>query len=378
MLQGVDRFNAMLVLAVLGSSALLLLKRLAHLTSIGGGEFQHADWLLNYSDGIVRRGISGEIFLALSQLTDISPLLLVTAVQAVLTVGLIGVLLLKAYTFRMSDLTALLLLSPALVLFWVNDTTGAYRKELLGLTAFVPLLFHRTSTALGVAVMLVLYTIAVFFHEGNLVFAPALTFALLIRFGTTRTMKTATALLWGISAVAVVFSLIFKTVPDSAGMCQRILDAGLSETLCGGIFTWMVEGAVVDPVSAVVLNNEEVSLPLVALLIVLLLLPCLWIARSVVQTRSEWLYLAISSGTIFLLYPLATDWSRWLSMQIFVLTFLILMLAERRGRLERPVSKPLFALMLAFFLGVGIDQITPMPLSGFVFNFFDAIGAVLS
>ena len=38
------------------------------------------------------------------------------------------------------------------------------------------------------------------------------------------------------------------------------------------------------------------------------------------------------------------------------------MLAERRGRLDRPVSKPLFALILAFFLGVGIDQITPMPL----------------
>lgn len=378
MLQGVDRFNAMLVLAVLGSSALLLLKRLAYLASIGGGEFQHADWLLNYSDGVVRRGISGEIFLALSQMTNISPLLLVTAVQAGLTVALIAVLLLKAFSFRMSDLTALLLLSPALVLFWVNDTTGAYRKELLGLAVFIPLLFHRTSTTLGVGVMLALYTVAVFFHEGNLVFAPALTFALLIRFGANRMMMTAALALWAISAVAVLFAIVFKTVPDSAGMCQRLLDAGLTDQLCGGIFTWMVEGAVVDPVSAVVLNNDNVSLPLVVLFIVLLHLPCLWIARSVVQSRLEWIYLAISSGTIFLLYPLATDWSRWLSMQIFVLTFLILMLAERRGRLDRPVSKPLYALTLAFFLGVGIDQIAPMPLSGFVFNFFDAIGSLLS
>ena len=378
MFQGVYRFNAILVLVVLGSSALLLMRRLAYLTNIGGGEFQHADWLLNYSDGVVRRGISGEIFLALAQMTSISPLILVTVVQAVLTVTLIAVLLLKAFSFRMSDLTVILLLSPALVLFWVNDTGGAFRKEILGLAVFIPLLFKRTSGPFGVAVMVLLYALAVFFHEGNLVFAPALTFALFIRCGVNPTMTTATVALWVISAAAVAFSLIFKMVPDSTGMCQRILDAGLTEQLCGGIFTWMVEGAVIDPVSAVVVMNPDINLPLVVLLIVVLLLPCLWIASYVVQSRREWLYLAISFGTIFLLYPIATDWSRWLSMQVFALTFLILMLAEKRGRLDKPVSKPIYVMTLAFFLGVGIDQIAPMPLSGFVFNFFHAIGSVLS
>lgn len=378
MFQGVDRFNAMLVLFVLGSSALLLMRRLVYLTNIGGGEFQHADWLLNYSSGIVRRGISGEFFLALAQLTSISPLVLVTIVQAVLTVTLIAVLMLKAFSFRMSDLTVILLLSPALVLFWVNDTTAAFRKELLGLAAFIPLLFHRTSGTLGVASMLVLYAIAVFFHEGNLVFAPALTFALLIRFGVSPTMIRATILLWAISAVAVIFSLVFKTVPDSTAMCQRILDAGLTDQLCGGIFHWMVEGAKTNPVANIVVFNPEMNMLLVGLLIVLLHLPCLWIASFVVQNRTEWLYLAISSGTIFLLYPIATDWSRWLSMQVFALTFLILMLAEQRGRLGKPMSKPLYVVTLAFFLCIGIEQIAPMPLKGFVFNFFDAIEAVLS
>lgn len=378
MFQGVYRFNAILVLVVLGSSALLLMRRLIYLTSIGGGEFQHADWLLNYSSGIVRRGISGEFFLALSQITSINPLFLVTIVQAVLTVTLIAVLLLKAFSFRMSDLTVILLLSPALVLFWVNDTGGAFRKELLGLAVFIPLLFERTSGPFGVAVMVLLFAVAVFFHEGNLVFAPALTFALFIRYGVNPTMITATVVLWVISAAAVVFSLMFKMVPDSAAMCQRILDAGLTDRLCDGIFTWMVEGAVIDPVSAVVVMNPDINLPLVLLLIVILLLPCLWIASYVLQSWAEWLCLAISFGTMFLLYPIATDWSRWLSMQVFAMTFLILMLAERRGGLDKPVPKPLYALTLIFFLSVGIDQIAPMPLNGFVFNFFDAIGAVLS
>lgn len=138
---------------------------------------------------------------------------------------------------------------------------------MLGLPVFVPLLIHRSSTVFGVAVMLILYTIVVFFYEGNLVFAPALTFALLIRFGSSPLMIKATMALWRISAAAVIFSLVFKTVPDSAAMCQRLPDAYLTDQLCGGIFTWMVEGVVIDPVSAVVLYNADISLPLVVLFI---------------------------------------------------------------------------------------------------------------
>ena len=84
-------------------------------------------------------------------------------VMTIFTVGSIGsnlILLLfmplrhPGRLFLMMQLTraAILLLSHALVLFWVNDTVGAYRKEILGFAAFVPLLLPasggRTAAAL--------------------------------------------------------------------------------------------------------------------------------------------------------------------------------------------------------------------------------------
>lgn len=352
------------------------MRRLLRLTNSGGGDFQHADWLINYSSGTIRRGISGEFFLALSQVLNVSPLVLVSVVQAALIIVLIAALFIKALSFRMPDLTVILLLSPALVLFWINDTSAAYRKELLGLAAFLPLLFARTSGPVGVAVTLLLFTAAVFFHEGNAVLAPALSAALLIRLKRKRALLPI-ALLWLIALVATVFSLVYARVPDTEAMCQRLLNAGLNDQICGGIFLWLDDGfdRTTSAVKHIVL--DRVSLPVVAVFIVLLHLPCLLIARGIVRGPWEWVTFLTSSGAIFALYPISTDWSRWLSMQIFVLTFLLLILAEKRGGFSQSVPRGVYALVLAFCLGVGIDQIAPEPLTGFVHTLGRAVANVI-
>lgn len=377
LLLGVHRFNLFLVVGVLGISALLLMRRLIYLTNLGGGNFQHADWLINYSSGTVRRGISGEFFLALGQTLNISPLILVSFVQGLLVLLLIGALFAKALSYRVPDMTVILLLSPALILFWINDTGAAYRKELLGLAAFLPLLFPRTSGSLGIAAVLSLFTVAVFFHEGNIVLAPALSVALFVRL-RMRAAVVPISLLWLIALVAALFSMIYVRVPGTEAMCQRVLDAGLSDRICSGIFLWLDDGTdrTISAVRNLVL--DRVNLPVVTLLIVLLHLPCLWIARGVLRGPWEWVAFLASTGAIFALYPISTDWSRWLSMQIFVLTFLLLMLAEKRGGFDKPVPKPLYALVLAFSLGFGIDQIAPEPLSGFAYNLFQTIVRIIT
>lgn len=374
MLLGVKRFNALLVSFVFAFSALLLLRRLIHLTNLGGGEFQHADWLVNFSSGIVRRGISGEFFLTVSQWLNVSPLILVSTVQGLLTIVLITALFAKALTFRMSDLTVVLLLSPALVLFWVNDTTGAFRKELLALTAFLPLLFARTSGPGGILAVVAMFSVSVFFHEGNLILTPALSVALFFRLGRAAIMPVIG--LWLIGLLATIYAISFASVPDTVAMCGRLLEAGLSDRLCFGIFPWLEDG-VNNTTSAVkVIVLDRVNWSVLALFIILMLLPGLWIASYVLRGRMEWTVFLISIGSIFALYPIATDWSRWLSLQVFVMTFLVMLLAESRDGLERPLPKSVYGLVLAFCLGVGIDQIAPEPLRGFVFNVVHAVGVV--
>lgn len=376
MLTDFRRFNALLVSFVFFVSIVLLLRRLVYLTQAGGGEFQHADWLVNFSSGIIRRGFSGEVFLFLSNLSQVSPLLLVSAVQAVLTVLIIVVLYIKGLSLRMPDLVVILLLSPALVLFWVNDTTSAFRKELLGLAAFLPLLFPRTSGKAGIVAVLMLFGLAVFFHEGNLVMAPGLSVALYWRLGKQQALKPV-VLLWLIAVTAAVFSAIYVSVPDTDAMCARLLAAGLTDRLCGGIFPWLVDGFGGTTSAVKVIVLDRVNLPIVALMTLLLLLPGLWAANRILQGRFEWALFLISAGAPFLLYPIATDWSRWLSMQVFVMTFLLLILAETRNGLRLPVHKITYALILSFALLIGINQIAPEPRGGLVSNFAHAVGAVL-
>ncbi len=376
MLTGLKRFNALIVSFVFLVSIILLLRRLAYLTQAGGGEFQHADWLVNYSSGIIRRGISGEIFLFLSELSNISPLLLVSAVQAFLTVAIIVVLFAKGLSLRMPDLVVILLLSPALVLFWVNDTTSAFRKELLGLAAFLPLLFPRTSGSAGIVVAVILYGLAVFFHEGNLVLVSGLSAAFYWRFGKQRAVRPI-LILWLITLIATVFSVIYVSVPDTEAMCARLLATGLTDRICSGIIPWLVDGFGGATAAVKVVVLDRVNLPMIALMTLLLLLPCLWAATRILHGRFEWSLFLVSAGTPFLLYPVATDWSRWLSMQVFVMTFLLLILAETRTDLRQPVHKITYALVLSFALFVGINQIAPGPRGGFVANLAHAVGVVL-
>lgn len=376
MLTEVRRFNALLISFVFLISTLLLLRRLVYLTQAGGGEFQHADWLVNFSSGIVRRGISGEFFLFLSELSHVNALLLVSAVQAALTVLIVVVLFIKGLSLRMPDPVVILMLSPALVLFWVNDTTSAYRKELLGLAAFLPLLFPRSSGPAGVLAVVILYGVSVLFHEGNLVLAPGLSTALYLRLGKERAMVPI-VILWLITLAVAVFSVIYVSVPDTQAMCTRLLNAGLTDRMCGGIFPWLVDGFGGTTSAVKVIVLDRVNVPVVALMTLLLLSPCLWIATRALHGRFEWVLFLISAGTPFLLYPIATDWSRWLSMQVFVMTFLLLILAETRKGMSLRVHKITYALVLSFCLLVGINQIAPQPRGGFVSNFVHAVGAVL-
>ena len=372
----VARVNALIVSFVFFVSTLLLLRRLIYLTQAGGGEFQHADWLVNFSNGIVRRGISGEFFLFLSDLSGINTLSLVSAVQAGLTILIIAVLLCKALSLKMPDMVAILMLSPALVLFWVNDSTAAYRKELLGLAAFLPLLFPRSSGTGGVVAVLALYCLAVFFHEANLVLAPGLSAALFLRMGKQRSLVPVT-MVWLITFAGGLFSVLYVSVPETGAMCTRLLDAGLTDRLCDGIFPWLVDGFGGTTSAVRVIVLDRVNIPVVALMTLLLLLPCFWAAARVLRGGFDWALFVISAAAPFMLYPIATDWSRWLSMQVFVMTFLLLILAETRNGLSAQVHKVTFAVVLTFCLLVGIHQIAPEPIEGFVFNFLHAASVVL-
>ena len=316
------------------------------------------------------------MFFAASDWLNANPLVLVSLVQAALLLALIGGLFVKGLTLKMPDKVLLLLVSPALVLFWVNDSTAGYRKELLGLAAFLPLLFPRTSGIVGLGVVIILFTYGVFFHEGNVVLAPALIFMLYLR--QVPRLYIAIGAVITATIGATLFAARYMSLSSSDGMCQRLLDAGLQETLCGGIFNWLITGSdrTVSSVQNIVINSSEISVLVAVISILCVHLFCFWLARGMLRSRSEWVMFLISTGAVFALYPLATDWSRWLSMQVFVMTFILLLLGEKRTELSEPVPRTALTVILVLSLGVGFDNIAPTPVPGFVYTFFEAIASV--
>lgn len=100
----------------------------------------YTDWLIDYSQGFIRRGLSGEI-LSLVPI-DVSPLKLVAVFSWILILavvyGYIRLLLKSWQTFHPLTLFGLLFL-PSLFSFYLHDHNAIARKEILG---YVSVLLH--------------------------------------------------------------------------------------------------------------------------------------------------------------------------------------------------------------------------------------------
>ncbi len=152
----------------------------------------YTDWLIDYSQGFIRRGLSGEIWPLVP--AAVSPLAFVAVFSwlliLVVAFGYVRLLARSWKTFHPLTLFGLLFL-PSLFLFYLHDHDAIARKEILGyLTVLLHLLIVEKSFPLGdgsslpdgnmrryvgwmmpVAVLLLPAIILV--HEGNfLLFVP--------------------------------------------------------------------------------------------------------------------------------------------------------------------------------------------------------------
>lgn len=357
------------ILGLVFSVALaVVLWRLNWLIGHGGGPFTQGDWLVNFQSGIVRRGVVGEVFLRLSDATGIEVLSLVGGVQAVLVVAVFALIFYGALLARVPDRLLLILVSPLLVTFWAIDSVGAFRKELLGLLAFLPLL--PPGRGMWAAVLVpVLFVVAVAAHEGNAFFAPALCIAVMIRFGA-ETEVTRTRLVAVILAIGVVgfgFAIQFRSLPDTAAMCAALTSRGLSPEICGGAIDWMDDpaGAAREPLRNLLQNYSQTA---AGLGFAALLVPVALAYRHAPKSP-VWLAAGAAVFAGFLpLYVAAVDWGRWMSMFMFSAAFLTMILAihTEAGWLRRPVPPWLFGAVLAMSGGLGVYHYGGLPMPGFV------------
>ncbi|CAG0971080.1 hypothetical protein ANAEL_01184 [Anaerolineales bacterium] len=151
----------------------------------------YTDWLIDYSQGFIRRGLSGEIWRLVPAVVPPLEFVTVFSWALILTVAF-GYVRLLARSWKIYHPLTLfgLLFLPSLFVFYLHDHNAIARKEILGyVTVLLHLLIVEKSFPLGdsstqdrnlrhyvqwlIPVAVVLLPAIILIHEGNfLMFAP--------------------------------------------------------------------------------------------------------------------------------------------------------------------------------------------------------------
>ena len=359
-----QKLNVPLLVFVYAVSGLLLVLHARSLISSGGDPWRQGDWLINYSAGPVRRGISGEFFLALSQTWNVDPLALVVGVQLCISLLIAGVLLRKAVRLNAPDHLTIALLAPTLVVFWVNDPGAMFRKEILYFLALAPLTFEigsRSKEFFVSASAILIYAIAVAFHESTAFFAGFLVLAFITRYREALPLARIGTIA-AIAAIGVLYAVSFASVPDTAPICNRLIAAGLDARICSGIIVFLQEG-VAGNFEVVAANFEASSIAEGLSVGILCLMPTAYLLIYSPRTVRI-LQIALASILLMPLFLLSIDWGRWLS--AFAFSVVMLLLVPNNGRPVRATFPlPLYILGLVVFLSVGLNHSVVLFADGF-------------
>ena len=321
---------------------------------VAGDGWRQGDWLINFGSGLVRRGLFGEGFIWISDLTGIALRAVITGTQAMLWVFLLSLcwIIWRRYPHR--NFLILLVASPMIFLMlWSGDVQGIARKEILGYIAFASLVLAALlprSAGLWVINALVFFTLGLIGNILHLFLVPAMLTGLYLLkergvlgrrnwvLGNVTTIIM--AVLW------LGFALMYTEIPNLAGACTPLTERGMHPRICDHAIRWLVAAAV-DHSAEVAVRVQLANVIQFGVVAVLGILP-LVVAALLFQAGKRITVLALLSFVPMLpLYFLATDWGRWFSISYTVTICLVLiaLLTEPRLKPRRPSEATLSLLL---------------------------------
>ena len=317
----------------------------------GGDPFAHGDWLISMHGGLVRRGVLGSLFLGLSDLTGLSPVHLVSALQVVLVVTVHAVTLRLLLALRSHRVRWLLVSSgAAFPLFWLANRPIALRKELFAFTALALLCEAARTRSRRLALLAVgVFAVGLAGHEGLILFVPLVVLLALRVPDAGRGIRVGAGaiLLAGVLA-GLVPALAAPVTPNASATCAPLVARGVAPQLCDGAITWLALDASVirERLAAEHLGVGRLGVQVSAVL--LALLPFLLFARTT-DRPGRWTLATLLWGLPFLLlYPVAIDWGRWIDWHATSVFFLLVAgVGSGRIRIARPPHLAVVATCLA-------------------------------
>jgi hypothetical protein len=321
-------------------------------------DFKHhgyitGDWLINYTNGLVRRGLFGEMAMQTNRLLGISPVEVVL-IGKYLAYGILCVsILLLGIVKGVGFIEILFLISPWALMFDLNDPGGSGRKEILLFASFALFsllqvfsqsppksIFKRWDFYYLLIVMVVIS----FMHEGLIFFFPFFYLPLYLKRGFNKSdfLTFFTPYLASLLVLAVLY-VFFKGNKETA------------DAICNSLNPWSVNGSLgCDAIHLLAGKHPKAHIGFIKSftpLLLLTMIPIYCYGRWIAGLTKHHLLLTMVISLILTvpLYGIAIDWGRWIHISglLFFITFFSL-----KGT-GTPIRKPsLIAIMLVLCIAV--------------------------
>ncbi|MBF9034601.1 hypothetical protein HKCCE2091_10140 [Rhodobacterales bacterium HKCCE2091] len=332
----------------------------------GGDYWTLGDWLINYAGGFTRRGLAGTVTLVLSDWTGIS-LTWTAGILMLIAYALMAALCIYMFSeVRTSGPVLIMMLSPVLLLMPFYYSKLAMVKETLGflvLAMCAAAIFSRRREWVWLAFGG--YVFACFSHEGMAFYVPfLLVFAWLFAQSGVLSRRGAlnfAAAVTVVGAAALLLSAIYPGHGDSAAICASVLERGALPDVCRthadleatGPIPWL-EASAADGMAFAWAHQIETGVWRQYVLgYGLAILPFfLFRLRDDASQRTQVaVYAAIALSVLAFtpLFVVASDWGRWIAMDVFALTMIAL--AALRLDLIEPRPVPVGPLFLVYGFG---------------------------
>jgi len=323
--------RALFAYLVLGVADRKALGKYSEEIPYGGSPWSAGEWLVNYADGFVRRGLFGELYLQFAP-GGMTGLWLLYGIQMslLLVVVAYGVTALHRSAYSWS--TIALVCGPASIPF-VGWGDSSFHKEFLPFVVLALLAWARMSRRRAVNMVLVLgatalFVLAVFSWEASALLLPAMLYLLVARGGALPGLavfhRSIAAVLVVVGAVGALLSTLVHGDAETARMvCDAARARGfVGPELCGAV------GVSGGGIEAIGWTSYKTSMDLATAfptyfgflpLIALGVLPVI-LSRWV---RQNWFWAALTVLCVAPLYVVVTDYGRWTAMIVVSLLFCI-------------------------------------------------------
>lgn len=305
-----------------------------------------ADWLINYSDGFVRRGLSGEVLMLLSDVTNLEIKIILQTFLIILSITFFLKILLAVKSLNISFWLLLVFLSPAYISFYIYDPGIIGRKEILLYLSYLFWLSSLSSkknnfkkTSYFYAFLSILLTL---FHEVFFFFSVYFYVSSLIFFNKKNLINH--SILIPLFSFFTVLVLYFFNQADfsSIEICNRIISYGVNENVCiDSILSWPTHN-VLDSIEYVLSMTNSLSYIYLIFMLVFVHVPFILIylfEEKIFSKRSFWKVFPIVFVNFFILFLITTDWGRWINVHIIMLGISIIYLFKETKTKEEFAEK---------------------------------------